>query len=60
MGIFDRLSTAEAKEGLAALSGKFRGLPFRTKVITGAVGLGLVLVAYYLYWRKNQESLPGG
>jgi len=24
------------------------------------VGIGLVLVAYYLYWRKNQESAPGG
>lgn len=23
------------------------------------VGIGLLLAAYYLYWRKNQERLPG-
>jgi len=23
------------------------------------VGIGLVLAAYYLYWRKNQETVPG-
>lgn len=24
------------------------------------VGIGLVLGAYYVYWRKNQETIPGG
>ncbi|MEE9583558.1 MAG: C13 family peptidase [Dehalococcoidales bacterium] len=42
MGIFERLDTT-----------KFRELPLRTKVITGAVGLGLVLILILVL-------LPGG
>ncbi len=44
MGIFERLRTTKAKERLAALSTRFSQLPFRTKVIAGAVALGLVLL----------------
>jgi hypothetical protein len=53
MGILERLRATKVEERLAALSTRFREMTFRTKVITSAIALGLVLVLIL-------ALLPGG